>query len=121
MSKKDRLAVIVWSAYWGGLMAYAYTYLNGWRFIGLVICMVCISLLWALAPKNTVSQREFVMDTIMDDLNKIMSRIELFDDPTAPESYRELIGDAHYSIEECISALNMANQAIEPTEENGGS
>ena len=50
------------------------------------------------------------MRLIIDDLEKIMSRIEGLDDPTASEKYRELIGDAHFSIEECIKALNECEE-----------
>ena len=50
------------------------------------------------------------MINIIEDLRKIMHRIEDLDDPTSQESYRDLIGDAHFSIEECINALNIASK-----------
>ena len=45
------------------------------------------------------------MDEIIANLKQIRDEIEARDDATAPDSYRELIDDAHFSIEKCITAL----------------
>ena len=46
------------------------------------------------------------METIVEDLKNIKERIECLDDPCATESYRKLIAEAHFSVEECILVLN---------------
>lgn len=46
------------------------------------------------------------MQEIIDDLRKILYKIELRDDPTADEVDREPLGRAHYFVEECINNVS---------------
>lgn len=45
------------------------------------------------------------MNEIIDDLQKVIDKLESWDDPTMPEFDRERIGKAHYFIEECIEKV----------------
>jgi len=51
---------------------------------------------------------------IIKKLKEIRAEIEGWDDPTAPSSYRDLLGDAHYHLEECISYIKQIEQAETP-------
>jgi hypothetical protein len=46
------------------------------------------------------------MEEIINDLKEIRNKIESWDDPTAPKSYRDQLGEAHYIIEECIDKID---------------
>jgi hypothetical protein len=47
------------------------------------------------------------MKKLIEDLKAIKQRIKDLDAPTADETYRELVGNAHYAIEECIEILSV--------------
>ncbi len=51
------------------------------------------------------------MKEIIEKLKTIMDKIEALDDPTAPEAYRDKVGDAVYFIEECISTMEEIRDA----------
>lgn len=45
------------------------------------------------------------MQEIIDDLNKILRKIESWDDPTADDLDREPLGKARFFVEECIDKV----------------
>ena len=55
--------------------------------------------------KDMDAEGEGIMKEIIEDLKKIITKIESWDDPTGPELGREQIGKAHYIIEECICKI----------------